>query len=199
MGRTCWIAGLALCLGVTAGQTAAAEPTDRPIGEVLMMDGAGVPADTLERAQNDATRVFELSGITLVWIEAATCQARCLTVRIVLEPVGTKSRDPRVLGVATGTKEARGKHLWIIYPRIRAYSAQLGLDASQLLGHVIAHELGHLLLPHGAHSLSGIMRPAWDRPQVKGATQGTLTFTPDQVDRIRTGLQASASPIARAR
>ena len=68
MGGKCWIAGLALCSGVTTGQTAAAQPPDRPVVRVLMVDGAAVPADTLERAQNDATRVFQLSGITLVWL-----------------------------------------------------------------------------------------------------------------------------------
>jgi hypothetical protein len=66
-----------------------------------------------------------------------------------------------------------------------------------MLGHVMAHELGHLLLPHGAHSVVGVMRPAWDRAQAKGALEGTMTFTPDQAELIRTLLSASASPIQR--
>ena len=104
-----------------------------------------------------------------------------------------------MLGVAPSTQEARGINLWIFYPRIRAYSAELGMDASQLLGHVMAHEMGHLLLPYGAHSLAGLMRPAWDRAQVRAAAEGLLTFTPDQAALIRERLQASASPIAHAR
>ena len=163
------------------------------------MDQAEVPPDTRQRAQDVATRVFHLSGIALVWVDAETCQARCLTVRIVTQPVSAKSRDPHMLGVAPSTPEARGINLWIFYPRIRAYSAELGMDASQLLGHVMAHELGHLLLPYGAHSVAGLMRPAWDRAQVRAATAGLLTFTPDQAGLIRERLQASASPTARAR
>ena len=104
-----------------------------------------------------------------------------------------------MLGVAPGTKEVRGINLWIFYPRIRAYSAELGMDASQLLGHVMAHEMGHLLLPYGAHSVAGLMRPDWDRSQVQAANRGLLTFMPDQAGLIRERLQAFASPTARAR
>ena len=70
------------------------------------------------------------------------------------------------------------------------------MDASQLLGHVIAHEMGHLLLPSGAHSAAGLMRPIWDLAQVQAADQGALTFTPDQAGLIREHLRASASPTA---
>ena len=199
MGRGTWVAGLVLCAGLTGWHTAAAQTPGQPIVHVLIMNRAEVPADTLNRAQDDATRVFRLSGIALVWVGAEACQAGCLTVRIVTQPVSAKSRDPHMLGVAPSTPEARGINLWIFYPRIRVYSAELGMHTSQLLGHVMAHELGHLLLPYGAHSVAGLMRPEWDRPQVRAAAEGLLTFTPDQADLIRARLSASASPIAHAR
>ena len=71
------------------------------------------------------------------------------------------------------------------------------MDASQLLGHVMAHELGHLLLPHGAHSAAGLMRPALDRAQVRAAIAGLLTFTPDQAALIRARLQNVSGTAAR--
>ena len=199
MGRRTWIAGLVLCAGLTAELSAVAQTPDPPIVYVLIMDRAGVPAETLRRAQDDTARVFQLSGITLVWVDAEGCRTSCLTVRIITHPISAKSRDPHMLGVAPSTKEARGINLFIFYPRIKAYSADLGMQASQLLGHVMAHELGHLLLPHGAHSVAGLMRAEWDGAQVREASFGRLTFTPDQASLIRERLQASASPIAHAR
>ena len=199
MGRNTWFAGLALCAGLTAGHTAAAQTPGSPIVYVLTMNRAGVPTDTLGRAQDEATRVFQLSGITLVWVDAKTGQVPCLTVRIVTRPVSAKTRNPHMLGVAPSTEEARGINVWIFYPRIKAYSADLGMHASQLLGHVMAHEMGHLLLPYGAHALAGVMRPEWDRAQVKSAAAGLLTFTEDQAALIRERLRASASPIGHAR
>jgi hypothetical protein len=68
-----------------------------------------------------------------------------------------------------------------------------------MLGHVIAHELGHLLLPHGGHSVGGVMRAEWDPAQVMSAARGILTFTPDQAGMIRERLQASVSPSAHVR
>ncbi|MCM3880680.1 MAG: hypothetical protein ND807_11285 [Vicinamibacterales bacterium] len=137
-----------------------------------LLDQAELPPDTRQRAQDVATRVFHRSGITLVWVDAGTYQAGCLTVHIVTQSLSAKSRNPQVLGVASGAKEARGINLWIFYPRIRAYSVDLAMDASQLLGHVMAHELGHLLLPYSAHSVAGLMRPEWDRAQVRAAANG---------------------------
>ena len=199
MGRRTRIAAFALCAGLTAGHSAAGQTPSAPTVYALIMDAAGVPADTLARAQDDATRVFQLSGITLVWVDAKTCTALCLTIRIVARPVSAKSRDPHMLGVAASTPEARGINVWIFYPRIRAYSVDLGMHISQLLGHVIAHEMGHLLLPYDTHSAAGVMRPAWDDAQVRAAVKGGLTFTPDQAASIREHLSACASPTRCAR
>lgn len=195
MGRLTWIAGLVLCAGLTDRQTASGQP----LIHVLLMDQAQVPLDIQQRAQDVTARVFHLSGIALVWVDAGTCQAPCLTIRIVTRPVSAKSRDPHMLGVAPSMPEARGINVWIFYPRIRSYGAELGMDRSQLLGHVMAHELGHLLLPYGTHSVGGLMRPAWDQAQVRAAKEGLLTFTPDQAGLIRERLQAFASPSAHAR
>src|SRR5829696_1844633 len=101
MGRHIWIVGLVLCAGLTDRQTASGQPLIR----VLIVDAAEVPPDTRQRAQDVATRVFHLSGIDLLWVDASTCRARCLTVRIVTQPISAKSRDPHMLGVAPSTKE----------------------------------------------------------------------------------------------
>jgi hypothetical protein len=200
MGRKTWIGGLALCAGLLAGPSAEGQVTDRSTVRVVLTDMVELPADALKRAKAEAAGLFERSQIDLVWIDAEMCHARCLFVRIIAKPIGTKGvRNPFVVGVAPGTPEVRGKFAWVFYDRIRAYSAELGLQASQMLGHVIAHELGHLLLPHEAHSLVGVMRPAWDRAQVNGALRGLLAFTPDEANLIRARLSASASPIAHAR
>ena len=135
---------------------------------------AGWHAGTCE---SEAAAVFERSQISLEWIDARACEARCLFVRILAKPIGTESRKQPVVGIAPGTPEAPGKFAWVFYDRICSYSADLQLDAALMIGHVIAHELGHLPLPHGAHSLAGIMRPAWDRAQANGVVQGVLTFS----------------------
>ncbi len=54
-----------------------------------------------------------------------------------------------------------------------------------VLGCVIAHEIGHLLLGSDSHSRSGIMQARWGRDQLRMAMMGTLHFQADQVRVMR--------------
>ena len=72
------------------------------------------------------------------------------------------------------------------------YAARLAVEeeyvefgARTILGCVIAHELGHLLLGSNSHSSSGIMQSPWGRRQVREALTGTLLFTTEQAKRMR--------------
>jgi hypothetical protein len=199
MGRKRWIAGLTLWVGVIGWEQAAAQTLERFSLQVLLKNDAGVPAGVLEQAKRDAIRVFDRSNINLEWIEDGPYQSGSLTLRIIAKAIGTKSRNRSVVGIAPGTREARGIIAYAFYERIQTYSAELALEISQMLGHVMAHELGHLLLPYDAHSFTGVMRGAWDLAQARQATAGLLTSTPEQAELIYGRLSPSSPRIARAR
>jgi len=61
-----------------------------------------------------------------------------------------------------------------------------GFETAQgiILGHVIAHEIGHILLGPGSHSETGIMSFPWGRKQLVDASRGLLLFTPEQARNI---------------
>ena len=59
------------------------------------------------------------------------------------------------------------------------------IGKGHILGHVIAHEFGHLLLNLDSHSPTGIMRGMWDTNDFAAATYGDLLFTPQQAEVIR--------------
>ncbi len=54
-----------------------------------------------------------------------------------------------------------------------------------ILGHLMAHELGHLLLPEGAHSKRGIMPCPLNREDWQAAAKGILLFTAEQSKQLR--------------
>jgi hypothetical protein len=60
----------------------------------------------------------------------------------------------------------------------------------RVLGHVMAHELGHLLLGSNAHAEIGIMRPRWFGQQLRAVERGALFFSPEQALLMRNGLGA---------
>ena len=55
----------------------------------------------------------------------------------------------------------------------------------QILGHGMAHEIGHVLLHHAAHSPAGLMRSQWDRTDFENMVGGNLHFTSKEAERVR--------------
>jgi len=58
-----------------------------------------------------------------------------------------------------------------------------------ILGHAIAHEVGHLLIPGDAHG-AGIMRANWAYTEWREALAGALLFHPDDVKVIQEQLRS---------
>ena len=65
------------------------------------------------------------------------------------------------------------------------------IDLSDMMGVVLAHEIGHLLLHSSAHSAEGIMRADFRPVDLKRAAQRQLKFTPAQADAIRLNVLAA--------
>src|SRR5262249_30063747 len=81
----------------------------------------------------------------------------------------------------------------IIYDRVRSFAATVSSKAAFpplvepiVLGHVIAHEVGHLMrLPH---SNTGIMRASWDASDFRLHGAVELLFTEEESQRLRAEL-----------
>jgi hypothetical protein len=163
---------------------------------VVVVDHAQIPERALTRAKAEAARIYRTLRINLVWSHSLGSSVQpWMIVNIVSRPIGAtvsvpeslaaKSADWQVLGVAPGHKERRDLVAWAFYERILDTATLLGLDPGLLLGHVIAHEMGHLLLPYDTHSQTGLMRAGWNKSQAANAVVGTLTFNPDEFALIR--------------
>ena len=169
---------------------AAAEAPRRPVQVTLRNDGLA-PPDVAGRAQAEATRLYSLIGVELVWVSAATDDVAVRTVKLTTwEPRG--DRVPAMaLGVTyppEGATEARAYVFWL---RVQRYAQQFSLGIDKLLGAAIAHELGHMLLPRGSHASRGLMRGTWDREQFRAAASGLLQFSPQSAAHIRRSVNSA--------
>ena len=108
------------------------------------------------------------------------------------------------LGVAIGTSEHRGRLAYVFYNRVE-HIARTHLNVSHdaerkdlysvvVLAHVMAHEIGHLLLPYG-HSAIGLMRADWNAKDLDLALDGRLNFTSEQAELIRGQLSRPDRPL----
>jgi hypothetical protein len=194
--RAC-AAATALAAGLFGSlPTASADPLE-PLTIVLpLVDHAQTPELILSRAKIETARIYRSLGINVVWSNSSESSVHPqILVNIVPKPTGAtlavpnglaaKSADSRVLGVAPGHIDRRDLMAWAFYERILDTTTLLGLDPGLLLGHVIAHEMGHLLLPYDSHSQTGLMRADWDKSQAANAVIGTLTFNPGESALIR--------------
>ena len=68
----------------------------------------------------------------------------------------------------------------VFFHRVEQLAAETETAEDVILGHMLAHEAGHLLLGVGSHSKRGIMHIPWREDDLKRAKIGGLTFTPKQ-------------------
>ena len=65
-----------------------------------------------------------------------------------------------------------------------------------ILGHMILHEVGHLLLRPNSHSPSGVMGFPWDKRTLTNMERGRLKFSTGESSKIRKELQRRLDLIA---
>jgi len=161
---------------------------------VQVYNWASVAPQIVADAENEATRIFRATGVAVSWLncplsvhqaEASTiCIAPCPPNRFAVRINSEMPADlPKTsLGVALSET---GIYVTVYYPRVDEY-AKLGLAShAQVLGHAIAHEVGHLLLGPASHTGFGIMRGAWTAEDLHSMAMGALLFSRQQAAVIR--------------
>ena len=167
---------------------------------ISVYDYAQVPPNTLATAERDAQRIFHQAGIEITWvgclpssanIDSRHCSlidATHLVFKILSHALTAKVRDRiDVLGDALVDDKGVGYYAYAFYDRVQQVAEERGLGPA-LLGDVLAHEVGHLLLGSRAHSVNGIMSPHWNGDELRRISQGTMFFAPTQCRFLKTRL-----------
>ena len=180
-----WAAVVLLC-AATAGAV------DNAHIKVLVSNSAGVGDSVLIHAEMAAARVFEGAGVDIDWSNCGSAfePDACGQVlgpdeyMVHLVPNGI-TRTNSVFGEAFLGEDGTGKYCDVFFNRIESSEREFGTTAVALLGNVMAHELGHLLLGSHAHSMTGIMQPTWDSESMRNIGMGSLFFTSQQSKLMR--------------
>jgi hypothetical protein len=105
-----------------------------------------------------------------------------LAVRVVPQ---SRLSTNEVFGVAFLSPEGTGCYSDVFYDRVAELHANWNVALADILGNVIAHELGHLLLGSNSHASMGIMRAHWQGEELRRLSRGSLSFTNEQTDHMR--------------
>lgn len=172
---------------------------NQPVITVAVYNEAGIDSFELPDAEYQAAALFAEAGVKITWLNYSHKQrsVRCqpgnssadFSLRIVsgfgtlslasrADALGQSMVPPTGLGyVPCGTAS-------VFYDRLMAFASVLTQYSQDILGHAMAHELGHLLL--GArHSHQGIMKARWTLWDLGLARCGKLRFSPDQLAALQ--------------
>jgi hypothetical protein len=169
---------LAMACGGAAGAGAAPQREVRDLTVAVALYAA-VDPKTMTEAEGIASEVYRRAGIEIQWVEPSSYEgAATLYVNVLSQDMAAPFyvSDETVGFAIPGSRAAN-----VIYERIRQIARRRHVASGLLLGYVIAHELGHLLLPAHSHSSSGLMRPDLD---MERAATKKLRFSADQVALI---------------
>ncbi len=180
----------------------------KPVFTVLVYDYGEVSDKTINQAETEATHIFRKAGVEAIWLNCPHSAAETGKPTVCQRPLGpldfvlrviraSKTAQPTLDHCALGftpLEGRKGAFVTVLYDCITELAVDRDTPPAQLLGHAVAHEIGHLFL--GAkHSPRGLMRPRWDEKDVQLAVQRNLLFSRQQAELIRARVLARMSQV----
>ena len=167
----------------------------RPVRELqcFVYNYAAIPTETLAQTEAETARIFQHGGIEIQWLDCPLAPKDADQFPACEFPPGPTWLAVRILSqsMSDRLRQTEDSFGFALYPEdggsatvanVFAYDAELlanrrRMRCEVILGHLVAHELGHLLLGAGSHSGTGIMHVPWNLKELGIIAQGGLWFT----------------------
>lgn len=190
--------------GAPETSVAAGRSGDKQI-TVRIHNYAQVESGDLVKAERIADDILQKPGVETVWIECLdgqtptgelACQTPMGPTDLMLNLLPRSMSDRYHLrldafGFALEGENGRfGFYAAIFCDLVKDAAAQRQLTRWVLLGTVIAHELGHLLLSTNSHSAFGVMRAHWSGKELLAVEHSATHFSSPESKRIQQAVMA---------
>jgi len=142
---------------------------------------SGINVPVILKAQNTARQILKEAGIKIEWRNSMSkCACAESSIAIELSTQTPEAWHPGAFAFAQPYKNTR---VVLFYDRV-VNTPQPELRCG-LLGHVLAHEITHVLQGVVRHSTRGLMKPKWNYLDY-GEMLGThLQFTDEDIELIQ--------------
>lgn len=186
-------------LTLVAGGTHPARPDDlaTPVITVHIYNVGSAGTRDIRQLELSATRIFSQAAIEMIWVNCSNACVECVTPSRLTGPSGGNIVQLRVVDQldrggehALGWTNPNSAEITVQYNRARlmARASTFGLSPGQILGHVAAHEIGHILLGTRTHSPFGVMKSAYDGSDLLNMAKGNLLFNVQESQMLRARL-----------
>lgn len=195
---------LALTIALSSSISLAAQERHDDTITIRVYNFAGTSSADVARAQDGADAIFAHSNLHLVWldctlsVERRPADSNCgevsgpsvLNLRLAPETMAPKQGLPDgIFGFSMMSTTGGFSSITNVYvERIQAIADGRKYQYADLLGAVISHELGHLLLGIGSHSKRGLMSLPWGPKSLTAANRGTLVFSERETKHLETAV-----------
>ena len=147
-----------------------------------------VPFGVMQKARLTATQIFADIDVAFTLKESAPQPARrCVGIGVEFTSGMPAEFHAGALAYAQLFQES-GTRIYVFTDRVARTAMQ---DEGAVLGHVIAHEVGHVLQGINRHSPEGVMKGNWVARDFNHMRVRPLHFTPADVDLIHWGVAKS--------
>jgi hypothetical protein len=172
---------------LSAKQLSKKEGDPYPEITLRVYDYAGLQAELLSRALGLTKTIFADAGVVVVPIictehkSSETCNEPLAPLKVVLRivPRPAPGAEYEILGYASGS------YIIVNYSGVKEIVDHSQAFLDKILGCVIAHELGHVLLGPDSHSSMGIMTAGLTDWELRPTRTLFVGFLPFQKARIR--------------
>lgn len=165
------------CLMVVAAMDAESRTGSGDCVTVQLYGAQSVPLDVLQSAEATASRIFGDIGVSVSWkgYTNRPLEGVCLAIHVELSKTFPAELKPGALALAFPYRDG-GTQIQVFLDRVLtcASSMQNGL----LLGHVMTHEIGHVLEGIDRHSEQGVMKAHWDGRDFQKCSRGRCISPP---------------------
>jgi hypothetical protein len=195
MQRAIFGLSVVTALLVPHSPAAAESPALRPVS-LLVSNLADVPPEFMTRARREVVRLYSRIGVTLIWEDQdppsgsrhlVPSPERMVLQIVLLRDDARRLPDSQALGAAPLLPD-EPRIASVYYSLAERAARRHAIESWVVLGHAIAHEVAHLIIPQYGHSSEGLMKAIWDRGDYVRAAQGQLRFSREQAALIRAAL-----------
>jgi hypothetical protein len=208
--------GMKLILGLLASSPISVfgqqSETERAVPiAVVVFDRANVKQESLAGAKQVVMRVMSEAGFEVTYVDTQDTLTPGAPVTdsspqtkfsggylsIVITPAPFPGSDLNEAGFAAVTTGLYPR-AYVFLDRVKAFadhvmSVRPERTMGTVLGHIICHELGHLLMPGKSHPPFGIMRGEWTSEQWDEAAEGLLLFSREQAEIMQSRIRDHCS------
>jgi hypothetical protein len=184
---------------------------------ITVYDRANLP---LANLRDELRPIFQQAGIEIVWVTGETgvvegstvnysawpskervkeisCRARRnIALSIVKAP--PPGASPSMLAISHPLAET-GLNVRVFADGVRDSAEARNVRLERLLAHVVAHEIGHVLMRSGGHDSHGLMAAVWGAREYEWMAGDALRFTAEQSRTMRATLAGAGCVQSTAR